>query len=244
MKRVKRLLKCPLWNEAIGDDLIRKRSREDALFSALIKRLGEDEGFFHAVRRLKLKDSAQIGILMVACFQAQKLEREFLDRVAEAEKALKRFKELDIAVAKLSTLVSEQEKNSVGTGGWRGVGQKDGLALKKTRPKEFSRMKAGLCLLARLIEGQRYIAETTPAIIGATRKKRQEPSAPVNAGIRHLGKAIKRITGRPHAREVADLAEALFHTEITKDRVNGALRNPTRRKTLAHSPRKKRPNAP
>jgi hypothetical protein len=92
-------------------------------------------------------------------------------------------------------------------------------------PHEVESWLLALADMRGTIEARQRIAVETPARLGMTQKHHQE-EARLIAALGYLAEGIERISGQPHYRHVATLAEIVLGTteEIDPDRVRSALR--------------------
>jgi hypothetical protein len=93
--------------------------------------------------------------------------------------------------------------------------------LTRAFPKHIKEANETLHCLKQLYEG-------AFAQFGATRKTKIE-TAPRNAAIWAVAEAVKLCTGKPHYREVADLASVILKTEIDENIVKHAIEGRTKK---------------
>jgi hypothetical protein len=160
------------------------------------------------------------GILL-ECINAERLTRTFPKHIEEANKTLDRCKRLREPLAECRKFLRENESQN-----W---------ALWDNR----ATIEHGLDLLEYGIDTQMHVTRESFAQVGATRKLHIE-SAPINAAMWVLSAAVKRYTGKPHNREVADLASAIFNTTIDEGSVRHAVSNRGRRFKAMEKQRAKR----
>jgi hypothetical protein len=101
-------------------------------------------------------DARAACMILIACIEADRLIRDFPDRLNAEQESLLRLKQLDKSVADLSAFVSELDQNP-----------HDRLAAcAKYGDDDFGAMKLGLHLVREAIKDRRRIAEETPLRIG------------------------------------------------------------------------------
>lgn len=187
---------------------------------ALLERLGEDQHFLHAFRRLKIEKPNELIPVLHACLVANQLARTFRKRVAAENALLASIDDLKRAVGKLDKFVFDRSKRGFV---WRGAIKNNELNLVRCEPEEFTSMSSGLTLIASLIEGARYTASTVDLWLGTTRNTNQKV-AKENVAIWQLAQAVRRVTSLPHTRAVAEISGSLLGTPVTEDRVRGVVR--------------------
>jgi hypothetical protein len=196
----------------------------------LLTRLADSPNAANAFDRLRLKDRRAEARVVRACVEAQNVARTFSRRLKQQKDVLVRAKRWDRAVAELRKFVAEvadqkepQRVGLVGLDHWS-------LSIFEP-PAQNAELKHALDLIASAIEWRRGIAEANMADLGATRDAYIK-QAPENAAIWVLAAGVydaarkPPMPGKPHVREVADLAEAILGTgaEVFLDRVRNVLR--------------------
>lgn len=198
-----------------------RKGKLDIWANKLLARLTAHPNVVEAFERLNLKGCSYAIPILHSCVVAELLARTFAERVMAEKQALTDLKRLTGAVDQLTQFVSQQAEER--SNAWRGIAEEDGLLLVTCKPAEFATMKSGLDLIASLILGRQYLANSIDQVLGATRNKHQK-DAPHNVAIWQIAGGIRRVTGRPRLREVADLAEAVLGTTVSLDRVRAVVR--------------------
>jgi hypothetical protein len=182
-----------------------------------LSRLAENSDAAEAFERLKLKNTGD-GVLMLGGYiEAERLLREFPQRVDKWNNTLTRMEQLASHLAELRKFVDELADRARLHSIFATFERQDAAA-----------MKRGLKLIDNKIQARRRsIIEVTPQY-GVTRK-RQSKEAAENAAIWMLAEGVRRITSKPHMREVADLAEALLGKEVYLNRVRHIVRSRRKR---------------
>jgi hypothetical protein len=209
--------------DAINVYCAEQKEKLDQRSHNLLERLVDSPDTAKAFERLKLKGPNEDLSILAACIKTDELAHTFRHRIVEEKEMLARMERLDNSVAELRRFVTEQSKRRSFVDGWRAVSEEDGLRMVQCKLPELAEIERGLDLITSLIEGRRYIAKTTDSVIGTTRKK-HETKAAGNAAIWHLAQWVCRVTGKPHQREVADLAQVIFRTAVSVERVRNAMR--------------------
>ncbi len=129
-----------------------------------------------------------------------------------------RLKRLDKAVAELRAFVAEETKRLP-----------PGLDLLSLR-FEFcddrsvvGEITSGLDLIAEVIERKRQYVNSIPSRLGATRDKRHKEAAN-SAAIWRVANAVHALLGKPHRKEVAELAQVILATDVSIERVDHVVR--------------------
>jgi hypothetical protein len=162
--------------------------------------------------RLKFKNPCDGILIVFAYVEADKLFREFQQRITQAKVTLYRLDQLRDSLAKLGEFVGELEKRC----------RVDSLFAAVER-KRVAEMQRGLKLIAKKIESKRCSVKEVKPQLGITRKT-QSKEAAANAAIWLLAAAVRRITGKDHVSVVADLAQVLTGTDVSLDRVKHVVR--------------------
>lgn len=211
---------------SLGDAIKAFRAQQNARLSErkrnLLRRLADSPDAAKAFERLKLKDRNEEIFVLQACIDADQLAVSFPSRIVEEEEMWERVNRLGKSVAALQKFVKEQSKRRLFVDGYRAVSEADGFRMVRCTLRELVVMKCGLRLVGSLIEGRRYIAETSPSKLGATRKKRETKAADI-AAFRYLAAVVSR-TGKPHLRAVANLAQVILNIDVSDDRVRDRRR--------------------
>jgi hypothetical protein len=180
-------------------------------------------------QQLEPKDRGQAvdgqAAIIRACIEAENLARTFPERVTKAQQMLECGEQYGRAVATLSAwlneIISEQLKPPEPL--WvRGLETRD----------DIEAMRLGLALFKRRIEVEKHIADVNLYQLRATRKnqprgkpvRKEEAPARQVAAIKLLADEVKRITGKAHHGEVADLASVILGTEVSLDQVRAGQR--------------------
>jgi hypothetical protein len=207
---------------------LRGRERE------LLLRLVDNSAAIEAFARLDLGENGLERVL-VACIEADELFRTFRERISAESNLLARLEPLNKALAALRKFVYEEA-------------QLDPVAAKKTlsspyyawgqmKPhikslsdsdrlrshiyqseEDIVAMRHGLDLIAELVKQRGIDALRTKKRLGGTRKSKIK-QARENASLGWLAAGVRSVTGRPHLRAVADLAQAMWNIEVDQDRV-------------------------
>jgi hypothetical protein len=203
-------------------DKLDKRAHE------LLTRLADSSDAAKAFQQLKLKDRLAEACILTACIEADDVARTFDRRISKQKDVSVRAKRWDEAVALLRKFVAEvsdqKELLRVGLAGfdlWS-------LAIFEP-PADNAALQHALDLIASSIEWRRGVAEANVAHLGATRDAGIKQAAE-NAAIWVLAAGVydaarePPLPGKPHLRQVAELAEVIFGTGVSVDRVREALR--------------------
>ena len=187
-----------------------QKDKLDAPALALLDRLANSHDAAEAFERLKLKDrpawrvSAQHAFLTL-CIWTEQLARTYPERISVERKMPPRLKRLEKAVAELRRFVAEQttpppasDLLTVWIGG--------------RTPATAAAMIRGLDLIGNLIKTRREMGKHYTARLGATRKQKH-PSAAKNAAIEVLAKGVRQLSGKPHRRDVVELAQVILETD-------------------------------
>jgi hypothetical protein len=179
----------------------------------LLNRLDKSPSAAEAFERLKLRDRRAEACFLTACIEAEDIARTFDQRVKKQEDISVRAKPWNEAVAVLRKFVSEvaekKEPLRVGLAGldlWS-------LTIFEP-PADEEALTRALDLIASSIEWRRGIAEANIAHL-ATRKKGMKRAAE-NAAIGILAAGVydaarrPPLPGKPHLKQVADLAQVIF----------------------------------
>jgi hypothetical protein len=199
---------------------------------ALLDRLAGSADAAKAFERLKLTDDTHSlwfpnqradAAILQACIRAMKIVRSFPAFISAEQKTeqktperLKRLKRLDKAIAELRSFVAEETSPLL----WLKLGDGNNSA--------FEQIIRGLDLIAEVIEWQRRGVKSAasmplPIWLGVTRKKGHGEAAN-NAAIWHLALSMHFGLGKPHRREVAELAKVTLRTDVDIDRVDRVVR--------------------
>jgi hypothetical protein len=188
-------------------------------------------------QQLKPKEHGQAvdaeAAIIRACVMAEHLARIFPERVKKALKMLERGEQHRRAVAALRVWLDEifSEQSKLPDPLWvRGLETRD----------DMEAMGLGLALFERRIEVEKHVAEVNLYQLRATQKhhlratrKNQARRKPVRkmeaparqvAAVKLLADEVKRVTGKPHYAEIADLASVILRTEVSLDQVRAAQR--------------------
>jgi hypothetical protein len=189
----------------------------------LLSRLAESTDASKVFKRLRPKSRRAEADLLAACIEADILVRKFPQSVQKQKDALSRSKRWHKSLTELQRFVSEiaKEKESLRLG----LAQFDLWSLSVFEPPlESEALKNALDLFAHTIEWRCGIAQANLAHLGATRDAHVKKAAE-NAAIWVLAAGVydaarePPLPGRPHLREVADLAEVILEAAISLDRV-------------------------
>jgi aldehyde:ferredoxin oxidoreductase len=182
-----------------------------------LSRLAESIDAAEAFERLKLRTTGDGFLILGEYIEAEQLLKELPQRVAKWDATLARMEKLASHLAELRKFVEELAE-----------GARLQSMFATFERQDVAAMKRGLNLVDNKIQARRRaIIEVTPQF-GVTRK-RQSKEAAENAAIWMLAEGVRRITGKPHVREVADLAEALLGKEIYLNRVRHVVRSRRKR---------------
>jgi hypothetical protein len=195
----------------------------------LLNRLDKSPSAAEAFERLKLKDRRAEACVLTACIEAEDIARTFDQRVKNQKDVSMRAKRWNEAVAVLRKFASEvAEKKAplrvvlAGLDLWS-------LTIFEP-PADEEALTRALDLIASFIEWRRGIAEANIAHL-ATRKrgiKRAGENAAIGVLAAGVYDAARKppLTGKPHLRQVADLAEVIFGTaaEVSPERVREVRR--------------------
>jgi hypothetical protein len=173
-----------------------------------LARLTESSNASEAFERLKLKNTGDGYLILAAFIDAGQLFREFRQRVTEANSTLARMDRLANALVELRRFVDELAERS---------------RLGSISTEHVAVMERGLRLIAKKIEAKQCGVKEVMPLFGVTRKTKGKDAAE-NAAIWSLAVEVRRITGKWHFSEVADLAEVLLGTEVFPDRVRHVTR--------------------
>jgi hypothetical protein len=203
--------------EAINALRAERTDKLDRRADELLARLVTSPDAAKAFERLSLKDGHKVAEVLAICIETDDLARTFPKWVAKVEKALVSTEQLDKAVAHLREFISEVDEQKVPL-------LSDLLSHSIFEPPaSIEVLKHALDLIARRIDWGRGVAELALAQIGATRKVRNKEAAEI-AAIWFLAARLHGAVGKPHLSEVADLAEVILRTEVSKDRLSHILR--------------------
>jgi hypothetical protein len=211
------------WRNAIDNYGVKYRRDIERSERELLLRLAGDPDVSMALERLNIKTSEQELSIVAACVAAGKLARTFRLRIKKEQEMLARLERLRTGVSDLRVFVKEQKRRREFVDGYRAISEEDGLRMVRCKLPELADMQRGLDLIASLIDGRVDVAKTTELALGATRKKDHQHAAD-NAAIYQLAQWILRVTGKPHQKEVNELAEAILGGEISEHRVCRAAR--------------------
>jgi hypothetical protein len=180
----------------------------------MIAKLSGSEDALRALAEMRLNDD-QLNVVLLSSRDAVMNARTFKARLAKEKSMAGRLDVVAKSVSDLRTFLEEVLTPPADT--------LEAYIIVDSEDKR--RYLHALYGIERLIEDRRRISRETLPRIGATRKQ-SGTTASINAGMGWLAKSIKRITGRPHLRQVCVLAATLFGvTEIGEDRLRRTLRN-------------------
>ncbi len=182
----------------------------------MLMRLSSSSDAAKAVGRLKLTGRVEEANFLTVCILVEQLARMFPVHILAEQKMPARLRRLDKAIAELRSFVAEQTTTPPTADlltVWIGGGT----------PTTVEAMTRGLDLIAKLIGGRRQIADDILARLGATRKM-QHKNAPFIAAVRYLAVGVRALTGKPHRREVNDLAPVILGHEVSEESLIYALR--------------------
>ncbi len=155
---------------------------------------------------------------LTLCIKVEQVARTFPAHIKAEQKMLARLKRLDKAIADLREFVAEETKGPPPASDlltrWTGFRGGDAIVAAILR---------GLDLIVKLIEGRRYIVNTTAPWLGATRDKHHKEAAN-NAAIWHVADAVRRATGKAHREKVAELAQVILEADVSIERVDNVVR--------------------
>ncbi len=206
--------------EAVDAYCAERKGKLDKEARELLARLVDSSDAAKAFGRLKLKDRRAEACILTACIEADNIARTFLRRIEKQKDLLVRAKRWDEAVAILRNEVADR-KEPLNLDIWS-------LSIFEP-PADNAALEHALDLIASSIKWQRGIAEANLAYLGATRntgiKQAAENAAIwiVAAGVYDAARKPP-MPGKPHLRQVADLAEVILGTAISVDRVREARR--------------------
>ena len=191
----------------------------------LLERLANSADAAKAFERLKLKNGREREFLML-CIFVEELARTFPARISTERKMPGRLKRLDEAISNLRLFFNEQMKQP-----FLLIPKTDSLpmwGLLRIFPDDFDAVNAmmrGLHLIEDLIENRRRVSKTVMSAWRVTRKKHIK-NAPNIAAIRLLAEETRRLTGKPHKRELHELAPVILGADLSDESVTYALRAP------------------
>jgi hypothetical protein len=228
-----------------------QKDKLDRWALALLDRLASSSDAAKAFERLKL-ESRNVTAFLVTCIQAENLARTFTQRITKAKVESARVESLDKAIVALCEFVDSQiaEQRDLppfdplsmqGASellGWR-ADLTESAALKRGL-HDLSGMKIVLSSIAESIVLSRRLAEGNMLRFGTNRKS-QIKQAGQNAAMRWWADGMRRITGKPHAREINDLAAVVLGIrKLSPDRVAHAIRQRHYQKSARSRPKKGR----
>jgi hypothetical protein len=198
------------------------RARQWARTRGYLKRLkkGNPE-VVKAIEQLKpVKAVDGQGAIIRACIEAENLARTFPERAKKAKGRSKRRRRERLSDAAatlrsfLNEIISEQQKPL------------DPLWIRPKAPEDVAAMRLGLATFERWIEYvEEHVAELNLFRLRVSRKS-EAPSKALSAGqfaaIGRLAEEVKRVTGKAHYEEIADLAGVIFGTEVFPEQVRRA----------------------
>jgi hypothetical protein len=141
--------------------------------------------------------------------------------IVGAQKTSARMNMVDKAIALVRKLIDDEA-----IGALRTFADEENIAgLRKFLDLEnIKELKTNLDLIDDRIDKRRRSAEEIESRLGASRKKHIN-EAPENLAIWVLASNIKRKTGKPHQRQVADLAAVILNKEVSIERVHSVARS-------------------
>jgi hypothetical protein len=169
--------------------------------------------------------NSEANPVLEACVVGERLARTFPLRLLKEQQILA-DSDADLKmVDRLTAIVRECESQRAVSFAVREPG---GLWLSMVRldPAKFSAMYDNLTLIAALVEGRRQAASNCDVSLGITRKSRGKTGGQ-NAAILKIAQAVRRVTGRPHTRQVAEIAGAVLRIFVSDDRVINVVREHT-----------------
>jgi hypothetical protein len=218
---------APRLREAIKLHLTQHNEELDDQAHKLLRRLASSVKAAKAFERLKLKNDDGKAAIIRACIEAENFARAFpAQEVKKTKKMLtkkelkRRRKQLRTAVATLrgflNEIISEQQKPP------------DPLWIRPKAPEDIAAMGLGLAVFERWIEYvEKHVAELNLFRLRVSRKS-EDPHKTLSAGqfaaIGQLADEVKRVTGRAHYEEIADLAGVILGAEVFTDQVRYVAR--------------------
>jgi hypothetical protein len=193
----------------------------------LLDRLANSSEAAQAFEELKLRDGCERNFLML-CILARELALAFPERVSTEQRMPATLRRLDDAISKLRLFVTDQmtrlsdclvpQTNLLPSWGLRRtIDLPDGFGA-------VTRMMHGLDLIAEVIEKRRRLGVHIMAAWRATRKKQHKNAATI-AAIRLLADGTRRITGKPHIKQLRTLAPVILdEVNLSDESVSYALR--------------------
>jgi hypothetical protein len=222
------------------------------LFARLTADSEEAEDAARAFRQLKIRDRpkeiiqeaisgpAQAALILTACVEATRIARTFSTRIRALEKTPKRLERAENAVAELCLFVEEEIKqlppgSELLTNRPRfttvvvrgddlvgGVMDEPESGLREGQ-SVVADIQYGLGLITAAIDRRRHMAKMDLLRLAATHGKYHE-KAPISAAIYHLAMVVEQVLGKPHLKEVADLASAVLQVPVSPSLVRAAVR--------------------
>lgn len=208
---------APSLRQVIDSYRVEQKDTLDIWAHAVLDRLADSPDAANAFERLSKHhrdvpgETAVHGAnVLLWCTMGEFVFRGFRQESENAKKTSARVEQLDKAVAALRKFADEQKY-------WP--------PFRHPSPADIAAMRHGLDLIADRIDECRRFAKDTPSRIGATRKIHTKKAAE-NATISFLAMNVQSITGKPHYKEVADLAQAILgpKAHVSDDRVRAAVR--------------------
>jgi hypothetical protein len=189
----------------------------------LLQRLATDSDAANAFATFNVDDHSA-KIILSTCIDSDLLARTFRHRIAAEQGLLARLDRLDKAVAELRGFIDHTFGPPPDPRLERPARSFDRLsAFIYLDPTDVNKMRTGVYLIADQIAARRRVALETLSRIGKTRKSNQK-NAGVIAAIGWLAEGVRRCSGHPHLRAVADLAQVVFGRDISIDQVRNAVR--------------------
>jgi len=207
---------APRLRQAIEHYRAQHNEELDEHADKLLKRLANSVEAAEAFERLKPKDDSEAAIIR-ACIEAENLARTFPGRVKKLEEMLERRERLGKAAAMLRGLLDEIS--------WE---QRHPDPLWVRGPETAEDIKAmglGLALFDRRIFFEKDVVERNVSWLRVTRKSKTLRAGPT-AAIGRLSEKVRRVTGKAHYGEIADLAGVIFKVDVSLDQVRATQRPP------------------
>lgn len=218
----------PPLREAIDAYCAEQKDKLDKGACELLARLADSYDAAKAFERLKLNDRHAEECLLTACIEADDVARTFSRRNREQNGVSARANRWNEAVAVLREFVAEvTDENEPLRAGLASLDLWSLSILE--RPADNAALKQALDLIESSIEWRRGIAKANLAHLGVTRDSSIK-QAPENAAIWVLATGVydaarePPMPGKPHLRQVADLAEVILGPAISVERVREVLR--------------------